>query len=217
MASKVVRVDVISDTVCPWCFVGKTRLEKAIQMLKQKRPEVAVEVHWRPYQLDPTASTVAQSKRQVYIAKFGEARVNAIMPMMAQTFQKEGMPPFTVEGMTGSTFDSHRLIHWAGKHHGNSAQNKLVDRLFRSYFCEAQTICDREVLVKAAEAVGLQGAREFLESGEYAEEVKKELRWGMAKGVRGVPHFIFENTFELGGAQEPDVMCEALEEVAEGK
>lgn len=204
--AKTVKVDVTSDTVCPWCFVGKKNLEAAIAQLPE---DVHVEVTWRPYQLNPSAPREGVDKEQFYMEKFGP-RVPAIMERMSSIFANLGHK-YSLGGKTGNTLDSHRLLWWAlhGPQGSVQKQNALAEELFLDYFTREKYIGDREVLAAAAERVGLPGAREFLEDTTAGtKEVKEEMsRFG--RGVSGVPYFRIAGQ-KLSGAQPPEVFVEAL-------
>lgn len=202
-----VQVDVISDTVCPWCYVGKLRLDSAIAEVKDR---MDVEVRWLPFFLNPDASKEGVNKMEYYVQKFGSARTQQMVPYMTSVFAKEGVK-YSMGGKTGNTLDSHRLITWAG-HFGADKQNALVAELFNSYFSQEQLISDREVLVAAADKAGLPGAREFLENESAGlQEVKEHLMAG-ARGhnVTGVPYFIINDRVELSGAQPVETLVKAL-------
>eukprot|EP00208_Stichococcus_sp_RCC1054_P001897 CAMPEP_0206140286 /NCGR_PEP_ID=MMETSP1473-20131121/8908_1 /ASSEMBLY_ACC=CAM_ASM_001109 /TAXON_ID=1461547 /ORGANISM="Stichococcus sp, Strain RCC1054" /LENGTH=227 /DNA_ID=CAMNT_0053534383 /DNA_START=280 /DNA_END=963 /DNA_ORIENTATION=- len=215
-AQRTVKIDVVSDTVCPWCYVGKARLQKAISSF-QSKPEgkgVRFEVNWHPFQLNPgaPADDPGKPKLEVYYSKFGKERVEAMLPQMAATFQQEGLPPYSMEGKTGSTLNSHRLISWAGKAHGVEAQNRLVDKLFESYFTQAKYINDRSVLLDAAVGAGLpekEAAAVIDDPTAVLDEVEGELRRAYASGISGVPNFSIGRQ-QLSGAQDPSVLERAL-------
>mmetsp|Transcript_12720 Transcript_12720/g.27557 ORF Transcript_12720/g.27557 Transcript_12720/m.27557 type:complete len:214 (+) Transcript_12720:94-735(+) len=199
MAAKRVTIDVVVDTVCPWCYVGKKRLETALSRF----PDVQFTVRWFPYQLAPTAPVEGRNKLEMYNEKFGAARVAQMMPMMAQTFSQLGLK-YSVGGLTGNTLDSHRLIHWAGQVGGPQVQNALVEELFSNYFCEEKYINDRSVLVAAAEKAGLQGAAEYLADSNNGLSEVKQLLASKARGISGVPNFTIANTYQVSGAQPPE-------------
>eukprot|EP00850_Spirogloea_muscicola_P003440 SM000014S00228 [mRNA] locus=s14:17221:19480:- [translate_table: standard] len=227
-ARQKVHVDVTSDTVCPWCFVGKKRLEEAI---KQTQDKYDVEVQWHPFLLNPNAPKEGVDKRNYYISKFGESRVPSMEGQMKekldfnevyeeppefrpclishQHFSAYGLD-YSLGGKTGNTLDSHRLLEYAAKQ-GLDKQNALVDELFKKYFSEEKYIGDREVLIAAADKVGVKGAREYLEDENAG---LKEVKMGLSKharGVTGVPHFVINNRCQLSGAQPAESFVEAFE------
>ncbi|XP_031489771.1 uncharacterized protein LOC116257298 isoform X2 [Nymphaea colorata] len=206
---KLIRVDIVSDTVCPWCFVGKKNLEKAMNASKDL---YAFEVQWHPYLLNPSAPKEGVTKIEYYKMKFGEEQSKQILSRMTKVFQGLGFD-YDTSGLTGSTLDSHRLIEFAG-HQGLDKQNMLVETLFLSYFCEGKFIGDRQVLLEAANKVGITGAEELLNDpnkglAEVEEEVRKNSTF-----VRGVPHFTINGKHKLSGAQPPEVFLNAFQAVA---
>ncbi|KAI8472382.1 MAG: thioredoxin-like protein [Monoraphidium minutum] len=219
VATKLATVDihVVSDTVCPWCYVGKARLSKA---MAKYADTLDFRVRWHPYQLNPLAPEGGEDKRAMYDAKFGATRVAAMLPAMARTYEEEGLPPYRVEGLTGNTLNSHRLLLWAAEAHGLAAQNRLVERLFQGYFTQARFINDRAFLLEAAEAAGLPpgGAAEVLDDPQsYLEQTQQELR--RYPGVTGVPHFVVyppgggRPLARLGGAQRPEEFQEVFDAI----
>ncbi|XP_024394150.1 uncharacterized protein [Physcomitrium patens] len=206
MAKKLIRVDVTSDTVCPWCFVGKKHLEKAIEACKDRYD---VEVKWHPFFLNPDASVKGVNKKEYYRSKFGEGRMHMIVDHVGAAFANLGYK-FSIGGETGSTLDSHRLIELAGRQ-GLKKQNALVEELFVNFFTEEKYIGDKNVLVAAAEKVGIEGAREFLDDPQAGlKEVLAEER-KFRRGVSGVPHFVIDGRYQVSGAQPPEVFIEAFE------
>ncbi|KAJ7196894.1 hypothetical protein O6H91_02G110800 [Diphasiastrum complanatum] len=204
---KLIKIDVTSDTVCPWCFVGKKYLEKAMDASKD---QYNFEVRWHPYLLNPNAPKEGMEKREFYKRRLGEASVEPIIVRMTKMFDDLGYK-FKFGGLIGNTLDSHRLIEFAG-HQGADKQNALVEELFLSYFTQEKYIGDLEVLVEAAEKVGISGGvREFLEDpnaglNEIQEQLKK---YGL--GVTGVPHFLIQDQYKLSGAQPPDSLLQVFQ------
>eukprot|EP00238_Polyblepharides_amylifera_P013195 CAMPEP_0196578422 /NCGR_PEP_ID=MMETSP1081-20130531/7323_1 /TAXON_ID=36882 /ORGANISM="Pyramimonas amylifera, Strain CCMP720" /LENGTH=196 /DNA_ID=CAMNT_0041897629 /DNA_START=268 /DNA_END=858 /DNA_ORIENTATION=+ len=188
--------------------------------------DVEFNVNWRPFFLAPAdswdkfgpdARTQGVNKREYYEAKFGRARTEQIVPRMKQAFMEAGCGgEMTMEGMTGPTLDSHRLITLAEKH---GLQDAMVEELFKNYFLEGKTICDPEVLVAAGEKVGLPDARSMVEDSQAGlADVTAQLRAG--QGVSGVPFFIISRDMQprpkritLSGAQPPDLLLEAFEDL----
>lgn len=211
-AARTIGIEVVSDTVCPWCFIGKRRLERAVQELQARVPGAQVAVHWLPYQLNPGAPDAGVSKMQAYNDKFGPARVAQMVPAMTQTFASEGLA-YSMGGLTGNTRNSHRLLAWAAAHHGLAKQNALAEEVFRGYFCEERYINDPAFLLSAAEAAGLPRAAAAAQldnpRGEGEALVAREL--GKFPGVNGVPHFVVEGKHHIGGAQPPEVFVELFE------
>ncbi|GLC45550.1 hypothetical protein PLESTB_001205300 [Pleodorina starrii] len=204
-----ISVDVISDTVCPWCYIGKRRLERAMSPFAGR---AEFTVRWLPYQLNPDAPKEGRNKLEYYNEKFGAARVAQMVPAMTRTYAEEGLQ-YSIGGLTGNTLDSHRLIAWS-EQFGPQKQNELVEELFQNYFCQEKLISDRGVLLAAAAKVGLpaDGAAAVLDDPRVcAQEVKQQLE--RARGVGGVPFFIINKSYKLSGAQPPEHFEEVFEQL----
>jgi predicted DsbA family dithiol-disulfide isomerase len=135
---KLIRIDITSDTVCPWCFVGKKYLEKAMEQVKD---QYEFEVRWHPFQLNPKAPKVGVEKLEFYKKKFGDARIAPILDRISKVFADLGMK-FSAGGKIGNTFDSHRLLELAGRQ-DLGVQNKLAEELFVNYFTQEKYIGDK--------------------------------------------------------------------------
>lgn len=202
MAKPTVRVDIVSDTVCPWCYVGKRRLEQAMN----KCPDLQFSVHWHPFQLNPNAPAEGVSKLQYYRSKFGP-QADLMFPRMQRTYDEVGIGNYSIGGLTGNTFNSHLLIHWAGKTAGWQKQNELVEELMANYFCQEKYINDRDVLLAAVTKVGLdvsQAAHVLDAPGPLAAEVQEELASARRANISGVPFFTINGRYQLSGAQPPE-------------
>ncbi|RWW32857.1 hypothetical protein GW17_00002440 [Ensete ventricosum] len=205
---KLIKIDVSSDTVCPWCFVGKKNLQKAMDSVKDK---FDFEVRWHPYFLNPNAPKEGVRKTEFYKQKFGPAQYEGIISRMTKVFQSLGFQ-YDTSGLTGNTMDSHRLITYASTQ-GYDKQNALVEELFLNYFCQGKYIGDRQVLLDAAQKVGIGGAAELLEDPRKGiEEVQEELE-KYSLGINGVPHFVINGKCKLSGGQPPEVFLKAFETV----
>ncbi|KAM0958464.1 hypothetical protein FF1_023734 [Malus domestica] len=204
---KLIQIDIVSDTVCPWCFVGKRNLEKAFEA---SRDRFDFEVRWHPFQLNPNAPKEGVDKRSYYEEKFGTNRSKQMEARMAEIFRSHGLE-YNLSGLTGSTLDSHRLIYFAGLQ-GHDKQHALVAELFLGYFTQAKYIGDREFLLESAQKVGVEGAAEFLEDPNNGlNEVNEELE-KYTRNINGVPHFLFNNgKLALSGGQPPEVFLRAFE------
>ncbi|XXG47429.1 hypothetical protein AAC387_Pa02g2079 [Persea americana] len=205
---KLIRIDVSSDTVCPWCFVGKKNLNKAMDSCKDLYD---FEVRWHPFFLNPSAPKEGVKKSEFYQNKFG-SQSEQIMSRMTEVFRGLGLE-YDTSGLTGSTLDSHRLITFAGQQ-GLNKQNALVEELFLNYFVQGKYIGDRQVLVEAASKIGVEGAAEFLEDpNNGVKEVNEELEKYSA-AIRGVPYYVINGKHKLNGAQQPEVFLGAFQAVA---
>nr|ACG33485.1 hypothetical protein [Zea mays] len=206
---KLIQIDVSSDTVCPWCFVGKKNLEKAME---QSRDKFDFEVRWHPFFLNPDAPKEGVRKSDFYKAKFGPVQYERVISRMAEIFRGLGLE-YDMSGLTGDTMDSHRLIALAG-HQGYDKQNALVGELFLYYFCEGKYIGDKQVLLDAARKVGIEGAEElFQDPTKGVDEVQEELK-KYSSGISGVPHFVINDKYQLSGGQPPNVFMRAFEMAA---
>ena len=208
-------VDVVSDVVCPWCFIGKKRLEKAIAL----RPDIAVEVRWHPYFLNDWVPREGISRDEYLTKKFGSPeRYKSIAGRVADAAAAEGLT-YNVGGIARqpNTLDCHRLILWA-RNAGDPGRMK--QRLMELYFTEGADLTDREVLVQAAADCGMDPAvtRDLLASDRDVERVTQEAEQAKEAGIDGVPCFILGGMMAVSGAQDPvylaDAMDRAVEEVA---
>src|SRR5581483_11057806 len=207
-------IDVFSDVVCPWCFIGKRRLEKAIAM----RPDIPVEVRWRPYFLNDWVPREGMDRDAYLTAKFGSPeRYKGIAGRVAAAAQAEGLT-YNVGGIARqpNTLDCHRLILWA---RNTGDPGKMKQRLMELYFTEGADLTDREVLVKAAADCGMDAdlTRELLASDRDVERVTQEAMQAKQAGIDGVPCFILGGALAVSGAQDPvylaDAMARARDEV----
>ncbi|MGO9358543.1 MAG: DsbA family oxidoreductase [Xanthobacteraceae bacterium] len=211
-ARKSLTVDVVSDVVCPWCYIGKRRLESALAELD----DVDVTVRWHPFFLNPWVPREGISREDYLIKKFGSvAAYNGMAGRVAETAAGEGLiyRPAEVRRQP-NTLDCHRLIHWAGAI-GNAAAMK--QRLMDLYFRGEGDLTDREVLVQAAVDCGLDGAetRRRLDSDEDVALITRQAEQAAQAGVSGVPTFILGGKYGLSGAQPPEQLVSAIRQVAE--
>ncbi len=203
-----VDITVISDAICPWCFIGKRHLDLALAELPE---EVSVSVTWHPFELNPDMPAGGLSRRDYRTAKFGswersqalDAQVEAAAAQAGLEIHHERMT------RTPNTFDAHRLIWLAGEH---GVQSAVVDALFRRYFVEGEDIGDSAVLANAARDGGLTelDIPAFLAGDQGRSEVKAGLDEARRLGVSGVPTFILNGTTGLSGAQPPEALRQAV-------
>jgi predicted DsbA family dithiol-disulfide isomerase len=207
-----VRIDVVSDVVCPWCFIGKRRLEKALAL----RPGVAVEVHWRPYFLNDWIPREGMSREQYLTTKFGSPeRYKGIAQRVTAAAAEEGLT-YAPDKMKRqpNTLDCHRLIRWA---EGIGKAAEMKQKLMDLYFTQGADLTDRDTLVKAAADVGLDAdtVRAALASDQDVAEVEQEAQSAKAAGIEGVPCFIFGGKFAVSGAQSPEYLADAIDRMAQ--
>ncbi len=201
-------IDIVSDVVCPWCYLGEKRLEQA---LAEEAGPVAV--RWRPYQLDPTIPAGGLDRAEYMAKKFGASgRLRSVHENLTRLGAEVGLP-FAFDKITRSpnTLDAHRLIRWAA---AAGVQARVVDRLFEAYFVEGRDIGDRVVLTEIAAECGLDAdlVERLLAEGADSEMVRQEVEQAQAMGVSGVPFFIFAGRLGVPGAQEPSVLRQAMAE-----
>jgi predicted DsbA family dithiol-disulfide isomerase len=212
MPQQPVRIDVVSDVVCPWCFIGKHRLEKALAL----KPDIPVEVHWRPYFLNDWIPREGISREQYLTTKFGSPeRYKGIAQRVSAAASAEGLT-YAMDKMKRqpNTLDCHRLIRWA-EAIGKAAEMKQT--LMDLYFTQGADLTDRETLINAAASVGLDAdtVRASLASDQDVAEIEREALAAKEAGIQGVPCFIFGGTFAVSGAQAPEDLAEAIERLAQ--
>jgi len=206
-----VRIDVVSDIVCPWCFIGKHRLEKAIAL----NPDIPVEVHWRPYFLNDWIPREGISREQYLTTKFGSPeRYKGIAQRVSAAAAAEGLT-YAMDKISRqpNTLDAHRLIRWADEI-GKAAEMK--QRLMDLYFTEGADLTNHAVLAQAAADIGLdaEATRKALASDKDVAEIEREALSAKEAGIDGVPCFIFGGKFAISGAQAPEYLAEAIERMA---
>ncbi|AZO14798.1 MULTISPECIES: DsbA family protein [unclassified Mesorhizobium] len=215
-AENSITVDVVSDVVCPWCFIGQKRLDKAIAAAS----DVDVRVSWRPFQLDPTIPPGGMDRRQYMLGKFGsEERIQQIHARIEPLGEAEGIHfAFGAIKVAANTLDAHRVIRWAGAA-GEDVQNRLVRRLFQLNFEEGANIGDNAVLVKAAGEAGMDASvvETLLPTDADVEAVRNEIATASRMGITGVPCFLLEGKYAVMGAQDADTLADAIRQVARAK
>jgi len=210
-------IDIYSDVVCPWCYIGKRRLEGALDQWDQSSARRTHRVTWRPFELNPTMPQAGMDRRVYLEAKFGGTEaLRSMQDRVTAVGAKEGIP-FAVDRIlrTPNTFEAHRLIWYATQ---QQKQDDVVELLFHGYFIEGLDIGDREVLASIAQRSGLDGtdARRFLQSREGQIEVREEQSRGHRLGIRAVPHFVLNERLSISGAQPVDTLRSAIEQVTNG-
>ena len=208
-----VAVEIISDVVCPWCWIGKRRLEKAVERWGGR-----VEVTWRAFQLDPSAPQRSVPAVGRYARKFGgEAEAAKILHRLRAVGEGEGLDLNIADAVHGNTRNAHRLLWLAHQVGGPELQDAVAERLFRAYFSEARDIADQASLTALAADAGLEPSLvEAMFAGDQGEaEVDAELRRSDLLGVTGVPFFLFDGRVAVPGAQDPEVLAEILGDVVE--
>jgi predicted DsbA family dithiol-disulfide isomerase len=204
------RMEIWSDVVCPWCYIGKRRLETALETF-----DGDVEVVWRSFQLDPSApvvpvETVAESLGRKYGGgpEGGKAMIDRVEAVAAE----EGLLFRHHASLRVNTVDAHRVLHLALETGGPALQGRLKEALLAAYFVETENVADHDVLVRIAGAAGLPEprVREVLGSDEYADAVEADIREAAALGATGVPFYVLDRKYGISGAQSPEVFAEVL-------
>ena len=209
------KLTIVSDVICPWCFVAKKNLERALDLLPNARDYAMI---WRPYELNPGIPKQGMDRREYRSRKFGSWEHSlALDAQVAQAGQQAGIT-FRHDLMkrTPNTFNAHRLIWLAQR---ERAQDAVVERLFKAYFTEGRDVGDLEVLADLAAEAGLDraGTRAFLAGGEGVEEIRQEESMAISKGISGVPTVIFDGEELFSGARKPDVIAAHLTGAAHAK
>jgi predicted DsbA family dithiol-disulfide isomerase len=204
-------IDVVSDVVCPWCFIGKRRLEKALALT----PDIPVEVRWHPYFLNPWVPREGISREQYLTTKFGSVdRYKGMAQRVAAAAAEEGLT-YALDKIARqpNTLDCHRLILWAGN---TGDPGRMKQRLMELYFSEGADLSDPEVLVGAAIGCGMDGdlVRRVLASDADVERVTREAEQAKEAGIDGVPCFILGGLLAVSGAQAPDDLAGAIARAA---
>jgi predicted DsbA family dithiol-disulfide isomerase len=207
------RIEIWSDVVCPWCFIGKRRLERALDGFAHRED---VDVVYRSFELDPSAPSPATERMDEVLArKYGGGLDNArrMMARVTEVAAGEGLDYHLDGTLRGSTVDAHRLLHLALAEDGPRVQAELKESLMTAYFTRAQDITDHDVLRKAATDAGLDPSRvdAVLASGEYADAVRADVDQARAFGASGVPFFVVDRKYAVSGAQPTEVFAEVLE------
>ena len=202
-------VDVISDVICPWCYIGKRRLEKAIS-----DADIQVSVRWHPFQLNPTMPKEGISRREYRTKKFGSWERSMELDAKVVTVGKSEGIDFAFDKIdrTPNTVNAHRLIWLADQ---NGCQDAVVETLFRAYFSDAQDIGNRQTLIDVETEAGLerQAVEAMLNSEDGMDVISNAKEMSQMYGVESVPFFIIDQNFSLSGAQQADTFLEAFRQV----
>ncbi|MCG8563278.1 MAG: DsbA family oxidoreductase [Hyphomicrobiales bacterium] len=204
-------VDVISDVMCPWCFIGKRRLERAMELVPQ-RP---FEIRWRPFQLDATIPPDGMDRQTYLDRKFGRDQAREIYANIEAVGAAEGIDfAFDRIEKSPNTLDAHRFIRWSAN---SGHQNQAVERLFAAFFIEGEDIGAKDVLLDVACEIGMddQIVEQLLDSDADIELVEKEIALAHRMGVNGVPAFVIANRYIVMGAQSPELLADAFKRAAD--
>ncbi|MDX1780176.1 MAG: DsbA family oxidoreductase [Thalassovita sp.] len=210
---KAVKLDILSDPICPWCYIGKTYLDRALE----QRPNHPFVIEWHPFQLNPEMPREGMDRRAYLEAKFGgkDGAVKAYMPVVEHA-KKAGLSiDFEAIKRTPNTLDAHRLIHWAAI---ERRQTAVVSALFAAYFKEGRDIGDRDTLCDIADSVGMDAAmvRRLLSTDADEEEIRNRDASARQMGVNSVPTFIVASRHAVPGAQGTDLWLKVIDEIMAG-
>ncbi len=205
------QIDVISDTVCPWCYIGKRRLERALSL----RPQIEFDVRWRPFQLDPSTPLEGVDRKTYIEQKFGSSdKIKPIHAALLKAGEDEGIA-FAFEKITRTpnTLNAHRVIRWS---HSLGVQNELVEALFKRYFIDGVDIGKTKMLATIANEVGMDPelVEELLDSDADRESVEREDTMARKIGINGVPTFLIGGKVLVNGAQDAEHLVRVIDRVA---
>jgi predicted DsbA family dithiol-disulfide isomerase len=210
------KIDVISDVVCPWCFIGKRNLERALEGWRAQHPDEIPMVRWHPFQLNPQLPASGVPRRQYLENKFGgPERAKEIYARVSAAGKRAGIDfAFDAIQVQPNTVDAHRLMQFAGE---RGKQDEMAEAIFRRYFLEGADLTDLGTLADIAQQAGLDHdeAAAYLAGNADRDLIEEQDRRARAIGVEGVPFFIFDQRLALSGAQPPEVMLEAMEKARE--
>lgn len=208
-------LEIWSDLVCPWCYIGKRRFERALERFEQRDH---VTVTWRSFELDPRAPNAKDAAHETSVAEIlaekyggGIERANAMIENVTGIAAEEGLEYRLDIARRSNTFDAHRLTHFAAE---RELQKPMVERLMRGYFSDGEPIGDHETLVRAAGDVGLDlgEAAAMLAGDDYMDAVRSDERTAAQLGIQGVPCFVFDRRTGLSGAQPAEVLLKAMQD-----
>ena len=206
----MIRLDIFSDPVCPWCYLGKANLDRALEA----HPEHPFAVEWHPFQLNPDMVAAGVDKRSYLAERFGAGKLDAVHDRLKAMAKQAGldMDP-EVPQRIPNTLDAHRMVHWAGL---EGRQTPMVSALFRAYWREGRDIGDPAVLATLAGEVGMDAAlaARLLASDADADDIRARDQDARKKGVTAVPTFLIARQYVLSGAQPPELWGQVIAELA---
>jgi predicted DsbA family dithiol-disulfide isomerase len=201
------KIDIVSDAICPWCYIGKRRLEQALSLA----PQPELEIGWRPFQLNPEMPVEGMDRKDYLQAKFGDSAGGRGYERITAVGHEVGIPfAFDKIKRTPNTIMAHRLIRYAAREH---LQDTMVETLFRGYFTDGQDIGQRTTLVALAEAAGLNAGKvdAYLTGSEDDDTIRAEDAFARQIGINGVPCFIIDRQYAISGAQPAQAFLEVFE------
>jgi predicted DsbA family dithiol-disulfide isomerase len=211
------QVEIWSDVVCPWCFIGKVRFDKAVTILREKGITEPIDVVFRAYQLDPTAPIGAPTPvEDAYAKKFGgRERAQQILQHVTNVAAEDGIQFNMDIALRANTIQCHRALHWALTTLGAESQIKLKERLLKAYFTDGLDVGDTEVIVQCAGECGFDAhaLNEWLIAGNGINEVQADLQGAAMREITAVPSFVINDQFLIPGAQDPEVFVNVIEKI----
>ena len=213
------RIEIFSDVICPWCFIGKRRFETALSRLRDRGVDVQVDYTFRPFQLDPTAPNDSPTPaKDAYAKKFGgPERATEILDHVTFVAAQDNITFNMDIALRANTFLAHRLLSYALLKHGAAVQILLKERIMDAYFTDGKNIGDIDVLADCAESAGINRAEAhtFLNSDELVDEVRSEIAEAAEYGVTAVPTFIINGQWSVPGAQDVEMFERIIERMLE--
>lgn len=208
----LIKLDIISDPICPWCFIGKSYFDRAIE----ENPDHPFTIEWHPFQLNPEMPAEGMDRRAYLEGKFGgkDGAIRAYAPVVENAEKAEVTINFEGIKRTPNTLDAHRLIYWAGI---EDKQTLVVSALFKAYFTDGRDIGDQDVLAEIAGECGMDSmvVGHLLKSDADVKDIQSRDQHSRERGVTGVPCFIIDNQHVLSGAQPPELWGNVIKELME--
>lgn len=218
---KPLKIDVVSDVVCPWCFIGKRHLDRALELWRDEQPDCAVTIHWRPFFLNPDTPEAGEPYRPFLEKKFGGPKqLEELWQRVSAAGRTAGIEfAFEKIELRANTLNAHRLIHHAQTKYGadTTVTAALVEALFAAQFLEGRHVGDRKVLADVAATCGMDRAAVlgYLESNEDADAVRGGASEAQRMGISGVPFFIFNQRLAASGAQPPEALLQVMRQAVQ--
>jgi predicted DsbA family dithiol-disulfide isomerase len=215
MISESITIEMVSDFACPWCYVGKRRLEKAIE----QRPDLDIALHWRPFQLNPDMPREGRNRRDYYRNKFGDERAKDLRETLNNAGAEAGLvfcdKP---DAVAPNTLSAHVLMFWAAKDE-NIDLNALAEKIFYAHHVACENIGNIDVLMRIAGEAGMDKAlvASKLAAGDDEDKVKEQIYQSAAGGVSGVPFFIINDKYGISGAQPSDTLASVFDQVSNAR
>lgn len=209
---KTINIEMVSDFACPWCFIGKRRLKKAIE----QRPDLDITLNWRPFQLNPDMPREGRNRRDYYRNKFGDEGAKNLRETLKNAGAEEGIV-FCNEpdAMAPNTLSAHVLMFWATEDE-NIDTNALAEKLFNAHHVACENIGDHDVLVRIAGEAGMDKASVMskLAAGDDEDKVKEQIHQSAARAISSVPFFIINDQYGISGAQPTEILASAFDQIA---